>query len=177
MTKKSQSRLDRDAAAKKYEEDKKNNKAWDELKNIHSQILGVIINISTELTNMFSIPEINKFLSNSAESSNLIRCISDDSKQISKRLAELFITHKDKSGGWNTDQEFFDTIAIFEQYNSINSEINGLIIPNFEILSRHYAEAVARAEKIVAEEKASRELTDPNVVSDVTPKESAQENV
>lgn len=180
MTKKSLGRLKRDQeklqhdqALQKFEEDKKTNKAWDELKNIHGQILSSIMGISTEVTRMFSIPEINNFLENSAETISLIRCLSDDTKTLSARIASIYETHKDKSGGWSTEEEFYATIQVFEQYHAINSEISGLIFPNYQILSNHYTVAVVKAEEIVKKQKEQQDLVNPEVISDIQPKESS----
>lgn len=183
MTKKSLGRLQRDQeklqqqqAMEKFHKDKEVNKAWDELKGIHQQLLSTIMGISTEVGNMFSIPEINNFLENTKETVDLIRCLSDDTKSLSTRIASVYESHKDKTGGWTTEDEFFSTVQIFEQYHAINSEISGLIFPNYQILANHYTTAVVRAEEIVKSKNAENALTDPTVISDIVPKESIENN-
>jgi hypothetical protein len=183
MTKKSLGRLQRDQeklqqdqAMVKFHKDKEVNKAWDELKDIHQQLLISIMGISTEVGNMFSVPEINNFLENTNQTVDLIRCLSDDTKTLSTRIASIFESHKDKSGGWTTEDEFFSTVQIFEQYHAISSEISGLIFPNYQILANQYTAAVVRAEEIVKKENDAKALTDPNVISDIVPKESIENN-
>lgn len=188
MTKKSLGRLQRDQEKKatdealvKFEKDKLTNKAWDELKSIHGQIVSCIIGISSEVARMFSIPELNNFLENTKETSDLIRCVAEDTKSLSKRVASIYETHKDKIGGWNTEEEFFASVQIFEQYHAINSEISGLIFPNYNILTNHYTVAVVKAEEIVKKQKEENDLLNPNVVSDAEvktqPTEDAVNNV
>lgn len=184
MTKKSLGRLQRDQEKKNeqiarqdFEKNKDINRAWDDLKDIHGQILTTILGISSEVSNMFSIPELNNFLENTTETSNLIRCIAEDTKTLSVRLASIFETHKDRTGGWKTEEELFSTLQVFEQYHAINNEISGLIYPNYEILTQHYTVAVAKAEEIVKKQKEQEDLTNPNVVSDVVEKTSNPESV
>lgn len=170
MTKKSYARQQRDQATKKLNEERKSNTAWDELKGLHGSILEMVIKTSSEITSMFSIPELHRFLDNHKETSSLIKCLADDTMQISQELKNIFELHKDKSGGWNTDEEYFATLQIYESYSSLFNKLHGVVLPNFEQLSTQYLNAVNKANTYLEEAKKQEDLTDPDVITDVEPK-------
>lgn len=153
MTKKSQARLERDAAKKEYEKFKEKAKPWDDLKNIYQDCKNMLCNVPTQIAQLYSVERIEEFLENRNITSNLIRCLSDDIKQMNQELETIYAGHKDRSGKANDEQEFLNTLSFVEAYNSFNVKFEGVIMPNVTELGKQFDYAVSKVNEILEKDK------------------------
>lgn len=147
MTKKSQSRIQRDIAKKELEDLKKNNNAWDDLQVIYINSKNQISVIGQEIINLFSIKEIYNYLENRELTANMIRCLSQDITSVTNDLEAIYSSHKDKTGQWVDEDDFISSLSIFEAYTALQARVEGTILPNIVELTKQFDNAVETIKK------------------------------
>ena len=165
MTKKSASRLERDAKQKAFEQEKNNNRAWDELNELHSRISVQFIEITSQISQMFSIQNLHIFLENKQKVTEYLKTLNSDIGALNQELSDLYKIHKDKNGGWKEMDDFLMALELFESYRILQSKFEGIIMPLVISLTQEFDKAMVVVNDTIKKKEAEN-LTDPNVVSD-----------
>ena len=173
MTKKSQSRLDRDAAKKNMDEFRKTSNTWNDLEDIYVQCRSMATGITNQISQMFSVDKIGNFLPDAKMSSDLIRCLSSDIQQVTNELDEIHSKHADRKGGCVNDDEFISSLTFIEAYNAFQVKFDGVIMPNVKILTEQFDQAIAKVDSIVNKSESS-DVLDPTIITDVVVKEETK---
>lgn len=182
MTKKSFSRLQRDAEAKKHDEFLKNNTSWDELNSIHESINTAIAVSHSEFAKVIEQKEIYPYLEDRQNVSTSIRALSTDLVQLSSELAAIKALHEGKTGAATSTEDVMESIKISESYNLFNMRYQAVILPSINYVLQQFSNAYETINRLAAE-KAHEEsanntgetvtqepydpATDPSVISDV----------
>ena len=184
MTKKSLSRIARDAEKARQEQDAKKlakaqkalegNTCWDDLNAIMNnckQMLLTHANLGVELNRKDVLAE----LTDPKLVVQLINSLKNDLVQLTSELKEISKQHEDKIGGTDEPNVIIETIHIHEQYHLFMERHQAVVMPTvFQILENiQEAENKLIAKQAAAQREAS--LLDPNVTTDVEFKEVVAE--
>lgn len=128
MTKKSANRLMRDEAQKDQDNYFKENKVFDELKDIHLKI-GSQLQAFCTISALAKDANLCSYLNNQDDVIEKIRLMSVDLEKIIKDLNMNFEEHKDLSGGATNPDDHMKALQIFQNYLQITSVVEGVIMP------------------------------------------------
>lgn len=169
MTKKSDSRLLRDAKKAHAQQHLETNTCWDELNAMYSdmcQLLATHTHLSAQAKNT----ELIAAVVDKATLVSNIRCLANDLKTLNDELIKIHSEHAGKTGGSRNPDDIIGTITIFEKYNLFMERHDAVVMPT----AYHIIEQFAQAENILIA-KAKADLLNPAVVSDaiiVDPKDT-----
>lgn len=141
MTKKSASRILRDARKQDAERRLKDNTIWDDLNGTYNgcaQALGQHAGIAV----MLSRKEVFPFLKDPVTLSENIRSLTGDLQAMNAELKEIHAQHAGKKGGSQNPDEVIHSIQIFEQYHLFLERHNAVIMP----IAMHILEEFGQAE-------------------------------
>lgn len=186
MTKKSPSRLARDAAKKEnklkeldelkaksdaaikeLEEFYANNKTWDELENnIFRPMADMLYKNSSDLVGLLSTPRLVEFMHKEGFGETLLRVktIQKDFDDFAQELLAIHKLHEGKSGNAKDAEEMSECIAIFGKYDAFKVKYFAIIEPNWADISVTIGKAMQEMEKADAQ--------NPNIITDVIAKEA-----
>lgn len=159
MTKKSQSRLDRDRAQK----DLQNTSVWDDVTNVSHkcyQLLRSHVGLQSLIQNAElrgAIKDISLFEKN-------IVVLSKDLESLREELDILTAEHSGKTGKASTPDEHMQGISIYEKYLMFIERHQNVVMPGVT----HILDQFHEAEQILSEAKRQAEILDPTVISDAT---------
>lgn len=162
MTKKSPARIARDDL-------KKNNKCWDELKDIAAKSAQALITVNRNLADIYKTEHLINFIEKKNEVKVTLRGLAGDLTHFSEDLNRIFNTHKDRSGGFTTEEDFAASVTVFEEYMAYQTRYDSVVLPSVQFLMDQAALAEQKIIEAVAkkqEEEKAKELVDPNVISD-----------
>ncbi len=167
MTKKSASRLARDAAKAESEKYLKDNNCWDDMNSISSQcaqLLGSHANISALAGN----PIIIAALKDPSLFAKNVHVLAQDLKAMHNELVALKAMHAGKSGSAKTPDDNLEAISIYEKYMLFIERHQNVVMPTVN----HLTEQIQEAIDLVAANAKEQDVgippeQDPNVITDV----------
>lgn len=175
MTKKSQSRLARDAQAKaKHDADlalEKTN-VWDGVNEI-SQSCARLLLAHTGISELVKNKEIIAAITDIKLFTMNVNTLGKDIAALNQELVALRALHEHKTGRAQTPDEHIEGLSLYEKYMLFMERHNNVVMPT----ATHLAEQIQEAVDRVALQKvgALSPEQDPNVISDAVIKEKPSE--
>jgi hypothetical protein len=157
MTKKSQSRLERDAAEKNAQQP---NQCWDDLKGIYNTCQAALTTMTSRIVDIYNTNGLAHFIENKAEIAQLLRGLRQDRKEFQDELTAIYKLHADKFGGSVESYLDRESLEIFESYRNWQAKFEAVYVPTVE---RLVAEVAAVGDRIV-KMKAAQTNTDQEEV-------------
>lgn len=183
MTKKSIGRIQRDLnknsqaeAHNEFEKLRKSNKSWDDLEAIYIDSKTMLLAIPSQISDMYSVKGIDKFLPNQIAAADCLRCLGTDLKVLHGDLEKIHNSHVGKAGICVDDNDFISSLTIAEAYNAFRVKFEGVILPTVQELGIQFDKAVEKVNEIIKkdkDEKSTDGILDPTVITDVEVKEKA----
>lgn len=157
MTKKSASRLARDAAEKELQ----NTSVWDDVSNICRSCYG-LLRSHLELQKVIENVNIRSAIKDTSLFEKNIRVLTKDLISLNQELLALNELHKDKKGKATNPDDHLLGISIYEKYHMFMERHQNVVMPTVA----HLIDQLGEAEKILADAKQKADITDPSVISD-----------
>lgn len=180
MAKKSLNRRMRDYNDGELQKHLENNKSWDELEELHSEMATMLMqhaNLGAVLNNK----ELIAALKDKSAFAEKVRILGRDLGVMANELNEIYAQHKGKTGGITDPDQIFLPITIFEQYTLFSERHEGVIMPVVQMILEdvHQAEQrLAGAKQIIAEQDAVAAQADKDpakvVEGEVLPADNAK---
>lgn len=190
MTKKSYARMQRDQLKKNSaemlkasgidisdcssEEDSmekllENNTTWDDLKELYQKSAEQLTGNYQVLIDLFKTPGLIPYLEQDEYRETLIlfKGIQKDFEQLSSVLRLIYDRHAQRTGGAKTEDEFIESINIFEDYSNYTARYNALISPTFTTIVDRAGIALGKINEAVKAEQELRDNADVSIVKDV----------
>ena len=154
------------------------NTFWDDARDLYYKSVSAIDQTHGQLAHflrtLVADPEKVAMIKDTAGLVNNINLLSRDIEEHSQRLAAIFATHSDKSGGTSTPDEHLSVIQIHGQYHDALEIYDTTIMPTVT----HIFEQIGAIEELLMsqQEEASSELSESvEEVTDVTVNETQKE--
>jgi hypothetical protein len=157
MTKKSQSRLDRDRAQKKMSD----SNIWDDVMNISHQCYQ-LLRSHLHLQGLVQNDELRGAVKDISLLEKNIIVLSKDLSSLREELDVLTATHSTRSGKASSPDEHMQGISIYEKYHMFIERHQNVVMPN----AMHILDQFNEAEQILSNVKKQAEILDPTVISD-----------
>lgn len=177
MTKKSFARVQRDLmnkektkSAKKMQKDYfKNNRGWDEAKEVYDSNCNMVIGTGEIIRNGFSDKEIFKYFNSHevVEVNTAINGMNNDLMMFTDKLVQIGQLHRQRSGPVTDEKDFELLLQIVDDYTNFATRFSSVVSPNQNFLVDKLGVAMER--------RAQAEAVDTSVVTDVLVKEDKEE--
>ena len=137
MTKKSSSRLARDAETKRANDFKKKNTAWDDVRSLYTEAQNTINHMANVVTAFFSVEGVALYLplDQRKYAADLVRGLSTDIQSFQERLNGLYAQHKDKHGMLHLDNEadsYTNMIQLWSAYVDFKRDVTLVLEPIYQ---------------------------------------------
>lgn len=191
MTKKSPSRLERDAKAKaagiKPEKAKKSDKQkelefeqmraksrnWDDLEELYKALSKLAVSKLIILNQLYSTPGVKEHVDADKYAETLLqmKSITKDIDSMSISLKENHDRHANRTGGFTDTDDLMESISVFEVYQDISMHYASIIEPQLNALIATATDVITRMQEAVTIAKQESDIKNVNIVTDVTFKE------
>lgn len=191
MTKKSPSRLERDAKAKaagtKPEKAKKSDKQkelefeqmrsksrnWDDLQELYKGLSKLAVTKLIILNELYSTPGVKEHIEADKYAETLLqmKSITKDIDSMSISLKENHNRHANRTGGFTDTDDLMESISVFEVYQDISMHYASIIEPQLNALIATATDVITRIQEAVAIAKQESDIKNVNIVTDVNFKE------
>lgn len=175
MTKKSQARLERDAAIKNLGPDAAN---WNTMKDLALTCRGAIEQTRANMIELFKTPGIAANVQEPAEVAIALRGLSSDLSSLSQELIAIVNTHEHLDGAVDSVESNTALLTTAARYEGWDVRFQTVVIPNVLYLTEQITAAGFKMHKEAEEAHKAAEaqaLIDPNVVTDVQVKTPTSE--
>jgi hypothetical protein len=171
MTKKSASRLARDAQKENNKNNPVESSTWDDLEEIHDAHATALFDANRELIDLYKISGIRENIPDKESTAVSLRGLGRDIKDFTMRLTEIHQKHNTRKGSINMDIPEDHALAfnLASEYTTFADDYRSVILPNVIFLAEQ-ADLSRQVLQRVFQAKA--DITNPNVVTDVVIKES-----
>lgn len=190
MTRKSQARLERDAAAAAIGENRKgvserfaearmleakehqyyqNNTCWDDLKQLSDEFAPLLLQY-TSMMMVIDRPGIKEMIDDYRTFSNNTSILARDLTELKNEYLAIRSEHVDKTGAAKNQEENNAAIDLGMRYTALHEKHDGVVRPT----ALHILEQLNTAEQKLKEKLQEDALTpeqDPSVVTDLEPKQ------
>jgi len=169
MTKKSMARLQRDEAKERIENSLKTNTNWDDivhLENTTRQLIASIIYVGNQSRH----PDVIQNYVNSDIADRCMKLLAQDILRMSSNFEAIAAKHAGKKGNAPTQEEYMDSVGIYQEYCSLVEEIQSVVLPTVNQLNEEIGMAKERLQNNNTDSNLTPEQ-DPNVVTDVVLKD------
>ena len=115
----------------------KTNTAWKDLKDLYTKHAQLIANTLSQLISLYKTPALIDFLEKDEFKENkiLFTSVQKDIEVMSDRLVSIYNKHKDKpTEGVSTEEEFNESLLIFEEYKDFADKFNAIVMPTYQTL-------------------------------------------
>lgn len=173
MTKKSQGRLQRDAAERrendaaqaraKAAEQLEGNSCWDDLESIRQQCAGLLGQHSS-IAGILRNKDLMAFVLDIPLLTERARLLQRDLVALNEDLQSLWALHKDKTGGTDDPDVLMYCIQIYEQYNLFMERHEGTVMPTVAAILDQIQQAENRQQ--IAINAAAEELSERGIDPD-----------
>ena len=169
MTKKSMARLQRDEAKERIETSLKTNTNWNDIIHLEQSTRQLIASI-IYVGNASSNPEVVQNYVNPQIADRCMKLLAQDIMRVSSNFEAIAAKHAGKKGNAPTQEEYMDSVGIYQEYCSLVEEIQSVVLPTVNQLN----EEIGMASERIQKNKENTGLTpeqDPSVVTDVVVKD------
>ena len=177
MTKKSQARLTRDtnmntdkkSVSERINTNRKNknefeqNNCWNDLQNMYQQMV-TLINQHTVIAELAKDKSLITYIVNKNALTINIQSMANDLLKLNGELKEIYSKHNNKHGSAKDPDEMIQCMTIFETYKLFMERHDGVVMPTVTYILDQFHEAERLRD---AFERVDKDLTDPNVISDI----------
>lgn len=147
------------------------NKCWDELQALHASIVQQMGIANLHLGQAFARTELIPFLQNKNEVTTVLRGHVSDLRKFEEELNNIYINHKDLTGGMKDQDDLFKAFNIGEAYSQFQTRYSCNIMPNATFL----IDSIGQAAEAYEKDKLQNEASNIDVVTDVVIKEKKAE--
>lgn len=153
MTKKSASRVQRD-------EFKKDNTAWEDLRNLYLTNQSALNTIVTSVKSFFEVKDIGLFIPMGERkyASEVIDALAEDVKNFQTRLNEIYDQHKSMNGKFDfNDTDYVRLISLGDQYVNFTQDFQTVLDPMYKQALGIMASIEQNIARIVAQEDMNKQ--------------------
>lgn len=104
------------AARQKRDEFKKNNKCWDDLKELYTSNYEALSTSGVGVVGMYRTPGIMQNVAEPNKVAIALKGLDQDIKAGQEKLNAIYELHKDRSGGYKDEDDLMYSFQIFNQY-------------------------------------------------------------
>lgn len=140
---------------------------WEELDHIYITCANALNGPTSEINNVYRIPGIFNYIDNAVNVKTALLSLAGDIRTLAAELKMIKQTHEGKTGLITTPEDAQLSIGVFEQYFNFQEKFNGIILPTAMILAEEAGKAVNKMQEVID----ASNLQNPDVITDVTPKE------
>jgi hypothetical protein len=148
------------------------NQSWDDLEGIYKSCTEALVVANNSVVELFRIPGVSENIENRQETKISILGLDKDIKFFSNQLKEIHEIHKGKTGLIKDEDELGTCLEIFEKYHSFQTTYQSVIIPTVITLSEEVGKAAQRMNDAIRKEQEILDIQNPNVITEVLPKEN-----
>ena len=167
---------DYEAIMKTYEEYYATNKSWDDLKNLYNANAQMLANNFSQLISLYKTPQMLDFLEKEdfKEIKIMFGGIQRDFEQMTNRLVSIADKHSNNNngtreflaGGVTNEEEFNNSLLIFEEYQDFTEKYSAIITPTYNTLMEKAGVALGKV----------KEATDSVIKESIAEQASSLEN-
>ena len=154
MTKKSQSRLERDQLQKNLQQP---NQCWDDLNGIYNNCQAALTTMTARIVAIYKTEGLVSFIENKAEVAQLLRGLRQDRNEFQAELTAIQQLHAGKTGG--SEESYLDreSLEIFENYRNWHARFEAVFVPTVERLVAEVADIGQRIAAAKIEQNTTNE--------------------
>ena len=102
---------------------------WEDLTELYKTISVGFIEMGQFLSNSLAIEGIIEYVEDQKRLDTLVKCVTDDITRMSVELRELYGRHENRTGYIKNEDELFEAISLFQEYQDLQSRIMSIVTP------------------------------------------------
>lgn len=147
-----------------------NQQTWSELDDLYKTVAESIFDIGLKVN--VAIRQINALgIKRNNEIAISVKGLTRDIEEFSEGLLRIKSRHEGFTGPVKDSEELALCLSVFEDYQALNLRFKAVVFPVMLTIAEYLATA---SNDFVKETKENKDLTDPNVISDLPVKEITQ---
>ena len=139
---------------------------WEDLDEVAEPIANGIISYATTINSLIDVEGLYPYIEDPEGLKVLIDGMRRDLEDLSKQFADIKRQHDGKSGPIKDEDELFECISIFGQYEELSRVLTGVLTPTHIEITMAFKEAIDKKNAAEAKENEQKDVKETEEIKD-----------